>query len=226
MAAPSWCLPIMPAAHPAVGADGQGVIYVHDARFHRARRGRTDAPAGRASGNAAGDAQHQRLPARRHHRDGGMLGTGARDRRRRAFWRCRVRACRCCARPGRPRTCRRAAAMCCINLSRRAMSRCLRPARKSRSRKAAEQLLDRKNIKRRSRFDAVLGEVRGAGQGYRDEVLGKAPRIAVEAAARLGWDRWIGPDGAFIGMDGFGARAGCRSLPSISASPPNGSSPG
>ena len=40
---------------------------------------------------------------------------------------------------------------------------------------------------------------------YRAEVLGAAPRVAVEAAVRLGWDRWIGERGAFIGMSGFGA---------------------
>jgi transketolase len=42
---------------------------------------------------------------------------------------------------------------------------------------------------------------------YRAEVLGTAPRVAVEAAARLGWDRWIGDRGAFVGMTGFGASA-------------------
>jgi transketolase len=42
---------------------------------------------------------------------------------------------------------------------------------------------------------------------YRHEVLGSAPRVAVEAAARLGWDRWIGEGGAFVGMTGFGASA-------------------
>ncbi|MCQ4191609.1 transketolase [Methylocystis suflitae] len=42
-------------------------------------------------------------------------------------------------------------------------------------------------------------------EAYRAEVLGDAPRVAVEAAARLGWDRWIGERGAFIGMSGFGA---------------------
>jgi transketolase len=42
---------------------------------------------------------------------------------------------------------------------------------------------------------------------YRKAVLGSAPRIAVEAAARLGWDRWIGDTGAFVGMAGFGASA-------------------
>jgi transketolase len=42
---------------------------------------------------------------------------------------------------------------------------------------------------------------------YRREVLGEAPRVAIEAAARLGWDRWIGERGAFVGMTGFGASA-------------------
>ena len=42
---------------------------------------------------------------------------------------------------------------------------------------------------------------------YRAEVLGTAPRIAVEAAERFGWDRWIGERGAFIGMKSFGASA-------------------
>jgi transketolase len=42
---------------------------------------------------------------------------------------------------------------------------------------------------------------------YRRAVLGTAPRVAVEAAARFGWDRWIGDRGRFIGMDGFGASA-------------------
>ncbi|MFN8832047.1 MAG: transketolase [Labrys sp. (in: a-proteobacteria)] len=47
---------------------------------------------------------------------------------------------------------------------------------------------------------------------YRQSVLGSAPRIAIEAAARLGWDRWIGERGAFIGMTGFGASAPAADL--------------
>ncbi|MER9344742.1 transketolase [Mesorhizobium sp. M0323] len=43
--------------------------------------------------------------------------------------------------------------------------------------------------------------------GTRKAVLGSAPRIATEAAARLGWDRWIGDTGTFVGMAGFGASA-------------------
>ena len=40
---------------------------------------------------------------------------------------------------------------------------------------------------------------------YRNEVLGTAPRVAVEAAAKYGWERYVGCDGDIIGMDGFGA---------------------
>ncbi|MEZ5801807.1 MAG: transketolase [Nitratireductor sp.] len=43
---------------------------------------------------------------------------------------------------------------------------------------------------------------------YRKSVIGKAPvRIAVEAAVSQGWQRFIGEDGIFIGMNGFGASA-------------------
>ncbi|MCQ8241642.1 hypothetical protein NFI88_12420 [Acetobacteraceae bacterium KSS12] len=45
---------------------------------------------------------------------------------------------------------------------------------------------------------------------YRAAVLGEAPRIGLEAASGFGWERWLGPDGAFIGMDGFGAMAADR----------------
>ena len=42
--------------------------------------------------------------------------------------------------------------------------------------------------------------------GYKDSVLppGVAARVAVEAASSFGWDRWIGPGGAFVGLDTFG----------------------
>ena len=46
-----------------------------------------------------------------------------------------------------------------------------------------------------------------APKDYRVMVLGSAPRVAVEAAVRFGWDRWLGSRGAFIGMEGYGASA-------------------
>jgi transketolase len=45
-----------------------------------------------------------------------------------------------------------------------------------------------------------------ADEAYREQVLPSAcrKRIAVEAACPLGWDKWIGEEGAFIGMRTFG----------------------
>ncbi|MFO0456759.1 MAG: transketolase-like TK C-terminal-containing protein, partial [Alphaproteobacteria bacterium] len=43
---------------------------------------------------------------------------------------------------------------------------------------------------------------------YQQQVLGEGTRrIAVEAALGMGWERWLGEDGIFIGMTGFGASA-------------------
>jgi transketolase len=46
-------------------------------------------------------------------------------------------------------------------------------------------------------------------QAYRDEILapGVRRRLAVEAAATLGWERWTGSDGDVLGLDRFGASA-------------------
>jgi len=42
--------------------------------------------------------------------------------------------------------------------------------------------------------------------GYQAQILGTSKvKIAIEAGIRLGWDRFIGLDGIFIGMHGFGA---------------------
>ncbi len=45
-----------------------------------------------------------------------------------------------------------------------------------------------------------------ADEAYRERVLPAAcrARVAVEAASPLGWDKWIGEAGAFIGMESFG----------------------
>jgi len=42
---------------------------------------------------------------------------------------------------------------------------------------------------------------------YRQSVLGDAPRVAIEAAIRFGWDRYLGEKGDFVGMPGFGESA-------------------
>ena len=42
---------------------------------------------------------------------------------------------------------------------------------------------------------------------YQTRVLGQAPRVGVEAAIEGDWARWLGDNGEFIGMSGFGASA-------------------
>ena len=43
---------------------------------------------------------------------------------------------------------------------------------------------------------------------YRESVLGKGTvKVGVEAAMRFGWDKYVGPEGGFVGMTGFGASA-------------------
>jgi len=49
-------------------------------------------------------------------------------------------------------------------------------------------------------------------QTYRDQVLGKVKRVAIEAGIRQGWDAYIGSDGLFCGLDRFGASAPYKDL--------------
>ena len=46
-------------------------------------------------------------------------------------------------------------------------------------------------------------------QQYRDSVLpvNVKARVGIEAAVRLGWDRWLGDKGIFVGMSSFGTSA-------------------
>jgi transketolase len=36
---------------------------------------------------------------------------------------------------------------------------------------------------------------------WRDQVLGTAPRIGVEAGSGFGWERWLGTTGVFVGSE-------------------------
>lgn len=49
-------------------------------------------------------------------------------------------------------------------------------------------------------------------QAYQDEVLGTAPRIAIEAAGKFGWTRYVASEADVIGMPGFGASAPAERL--------------
>ena len=49
-------------------------------------------------------------------------------------------------------------------------------------------------------------------EAYQAQTLGSAPRIGIEAASGFGWERWLGPHGTFIGVNGFGASANHEDL--------------
>ncbi len=51
---------------------------------------------------------------------------------------------------------------------------------------------------------------------YRREILGPGTvRVGIEAAVRLGWDRYLGEEGGFVGMTGFGASGRSRPRPAF-----------
>jgi transketolase len=49
-------------------------------------------------------------------------------------------------------------------------------------------------------------------ESYRNQVLGSGVRVAIEAGVKLGWERYLGDKGAFVGMAGFGASAPAEAL--------------
>ncbi|WP_428406887.1 transketolase [Hyphococcus sp.] len=49
-------------------------------------------------------------------------------------------------------------------------------------------------------------------ESYRKDVLGKAPRVGVEAAIRQGWDLFLRRKDGFVGMSSFGASAPAEEL--------------
>jgi transketolase len=49
-------------------------------------------------------------------------------------------------------------------------------------------------------------------QAYRDQVLGKAPRLAIEAASPFGWTRYVENEDDVVGMIGFGVSGPAKAL--------------
>ena len=77
---------------------------------------------------------------------------------------------------------------------------------------AAQALLAKDGIKARVVSCPCLELFEQQDAAYRKSVLGAAPRVAVEAGVRFGWDRWIGEEGGFVGMSSFGASAPYQTL--------------
>ncbi|MDV6331985.1 transketolase [Asticcacaulis sp. 201] len=73
---------------------------------------------------------------------------------------------------------------------------------------AAQKLLEAEGIATRVVSTPSWDVFDAQDAAYKASVIGKAPvRVAVEAAAPLGWEKFIGNDGIFVGMTGFGASA-------------------
>jgi transketolase len=48
---------------------------------------------------------------------------------------------------------------------------------------------------------------RAQSESYRNDVLGEAPRVAIEAGVAQSWYEWLRKSDKFVGMSGFGASA-------------------
>jgi len=76
----------------------------------------------------------------------------------------------------------------------------------------AAELLARENVHAAVVSAPCFELFRQQSREYRTAVLGRAPRIGVEAAVEGDWARWLGDDGEFVGMTGFGASAPAETL--------------
>ncbi|MBA8820769.1 transketolase [Ochrobactrum sp. P6BS-III] len=70
----------------------------------------------------------------------------------------------------------------------------------------ARDLLEGKGIATRVVSVPCFELFEGQSDAYKHATIGNAPvKLAIEAAISLGWERFIGENGVFIGMKGFGA---------------------
>ena len=78
----------------------------------------------------------------------------------------------------------------------------------------ARKLLEEEGVKVRLVSMPCLDRFAAQDQAYRDSVLppGVQARVAVEAAAALGWHRWVGDHGDVVAMESFGASAPAGAL--------------
>lgn len=77
---------------------------------------------------------------------------------------------------------------------------------------AAADLLAKDGIKAAVVSMPSFERFRAEPESYRFDVLGSAPRIAIEAAVSQGWHEWLRQKDRFIGMGGFGASAPAAKL--------------
>ncbi len=77
----------------------------------------------------------------------------------------------------------------------------------------AKAMLDKKGIPTRVVSVPSMELFARQSKAYQAKILGtEKTRIAIEAGVRTGWDKFIGSEGKFIGMTGFGASAPAEKL--------------
>jgi len=76
----------------------------------------------------------------------------------------------------------------------------------------ATKLLTERGVRAAVVSAPCLELFRQQSREYRAKVLGRGPRVGIEAAIEGGWPRWLGDDGEFVGMTGFGASAPAEAL--------------
>jgi transketolase len=77
----------------------------------------------------------------------------------------------------------------------------------------AQKALAAKDIKARVISVPCFELFEAQSREYQKEVLGNAKvNVGIEAAIRMGWDRFIGTDGIFVGMSSFGASGPYKAL--------------
>ena len=76
----------------------------------------------------------------------------------------------------------------------------------------AQELLAKDGIKARVVSAPCFELFAMQSDDYRRKVLGKGPRIGIEAAIRQGWDLFLRRKDGFVGMSGFGASAPAEAL--------------
>ena len=181
-------------------------LRVH-ARLDRARRGRPHAPAGGTCGEPATHTQYGRLAALRHGGVGGRLGGGAsRGARGRLPCCCRARTCPTCSsdsleqhRQGRLRALR----------CRRGPRGHHRHRLRSVARPGCAEAARRGGRAGARGLDALDQRVRPAGRGISRTRFCRCgvPRVAVEAGVTDYWRKYVGLEGAVVGIDRFGESA-------------------
>ena len=196
------------AALDAAAGDRRG-----DARFDRSRRGRADAPAGRAAGVVAGHTQLPRLPAGRCRRDAGMLGGGAAARHRPVDHGAHpAKPGRACAPRRLPENLSARGAYVLAEADGDRAATLLATGSEVGIAMAAKAELDAEGLPTAVVSMPCMELFEQQGPGYRASVLGTAPRVAVEAASPFGWTRYVASEDDVVGMSSFGASAPFETL--------------